>query len=151
MNEERLDPACAVYEGKIVVSGGMFLKSVESYDYHENNWTHLPDMIEKRTCHASVSMGSKLFVIGGSNMSSCEILDSFSRKFTYIKTCAELTDKFDGFYAVCICNQIVIFGSGWYHCEMNMFIYNVETAEWKVVDCSILKNISAASCIKYHQ
>ena len=151
MNEERLDPACTVYEGKIVVSGGTYLKSVEAYDYYDNKWTHLPDMIEKRYRHASVSMGSKLFVIGGYSMSSCETLDSFSRKFSYIKTCASITDIFEWFYAVCICNQIVIFGSDWYHCEMNMFIYNVDAAEWKAVDCSILKNKSAASCLKFHQ
>ena len=32
--------------------------------------------------HASVSMGNKLFVIGGIRISSSEVFDSSSRKFT---------------------------------------------------------------------
>ena len=40
---------CTVFEGRIVVSGGWNgLKSVEAYDHHENKWTYLPVMINKR-------------------------------------------------------------------------------------------------------
>ena len=43
------DSACAVFEGKIVATGGCRVKgkrkSAESYDHHENKWSHLPDMI----------------------------------------------------------------------------------------------------------
>ena len=39
MNQNRENAACAVYEGKIVVSGGYkydeIFKSVEAYDYYE--------------------------------------------------------------------------------------------------------------------
>ena len=45
MNDIRQNPACTVFEGKIVVSGGRS-KSVEAYDYYENKWTYLPDMIK---------------------------------------------------------------------------------------------------------
>ena len=86
----RLFLACTLFEGKIVVSGGMSdfedIKSVEAYDYYENKWTYLPDMIEGRCVHASVSMGNKMFVIGGSDTSSYEVFDSYSRKFTSIKS-----------------------------------------------------------------
>ena len=41
------------------------LKSVETYDYYEDKWTYLADMIEKRSDHAVVSIGNKTFVIGG--------------------------------------------------------------------------------------
>ena len=40
--------ACTVFEGKIVVSGDInsnVLKSVEAYDYYENKWTNLTNMI----------------------------------------------------------------------------------------------------------
>ena len=36
MNEHRKCAACTVYEGKIVVTGGIRLKLVEAYDYYEN-------------------------------------------------------------------------------------------------------------------
>ena len=38
----------------------------------------------KRCNHAAVSRGNKLFVIGGSRISSCEVFDSSCRKFTTI-------------------------------------------------------------------
>ena len=86
MNASRYYAACTLFEGKIVVTGGCFYSySVEAYDYYENKWTYLPHMIESRNSHASVSMGNKLFVVGGEHTSSCEVFDSFSRKFTLIE------------------------------------------------------------------
>ena len=60
---ERKFAACTVFEGKIVVSGGVQSNTVESYDFYENKWTYLPSMIEYRYFHGSVSVGNKLFVI----------------------------------------------------------------------------------------
>ena len=68
MNNGRYDAAYTVFESKIVVSGGYEydnLKSVETYDRHENKWNYIPDMIERRYNHGSLSMGNKMFVIGG--------------------------------------------------------------------------------------
>ena len=62
------------------------MKLVEAYDYYENKWTYLPDMIDKRYKHAAVSMGNKLFVIGWSYTTNCEVFDSYSRKFTKINS-----------------------------------------------------------------
>ena len=45
-------------------------------------------MIEERRNHAAVSMGNKIFVIVGEYTTSCEVFDSFSRKFT--KACSEI-------------------------------------------------------------
>ena len=42
-------------------------------------------MIEERHYHASVSMGKRLFVIGGYCNTSCEVFDSFSIKFTLVE------------------------------------------------------------------
>ena len=92
LNLARHGVACAVFEGKIVVTGGYDykqgteLKSVEAYDYYDNKWTYLPDMIEERYGHASVSMGDKMFVIDGKLTASCEVFESFSRKFSAIKS-----------------------------------------------------------------
>ena len=83
-NSYREQAACVIFEGKIVVSGGNTC-TVESYDYYGDNWTYLPDMIEPRYNHGVVSMGNKMFVIGGYKNLSCEVFDSISRKFTYIK------------------------------------------------------------------
>ena len=90
MNFCRSAAACTVFEGKIVVSGGRTrdnygLPTVESYDHHENKWTNLPKMIIGRYDHGAVSMGNKMFVIGGRSLLSCEVFDSISRIFSYIK------------------------------------------------------------------
>ena len=98
-NVEGGKAASTLFKGKIVVSEGLKnnddddeLKSVESYDYYKKKWIHLPDMNEKRFHHAAVSMGNKMFVIGGNETSSCEIFDSFSRSFTSLKSFAKLCE-----------------------------------------------------------
>ena len=51
MKHKRIDADCSTFTGKIIVSGGKGLKPVESFDHHENKWTHLPDMLEIRKDH----------------------------------------------------------------------------------------------------
>ena len=84
LNVARFDASCTVLEGKIVVTGGVSnyfsLKSVEAYDYYEDKWTCLPDIIEERCDHAAVSIGYKMFVIGGQLTTSCEVFNSFYKK-----------------------------------------------------------------------
>ena len=62
---DRSRSTCAVFEGKIVATGGFryngITKSAESYDHHENKWSHFPDMIGWRDKHSSFSMGNKFF------------------------------------------------------------------------------------------
>ena len=112
MNQTRNYAACTVFEGKIVVTGGVSLKSVEAYDYYENKWNYLSDMIKKRYHHSSVSMGNKMFVVGGGENTdelAGEVFDSFSRKFTYI---SYATIKGINQYkseALCVCNKIIVF------------------------------------------
>ena len=50
--------ACTVYKDKFVASGGS-LRSVEAYDYHENKWTNLTDMLRERSNHSVVNFGNK--------------------------------------------------------------------------------------------
>ena len=159
INEEKRNAACTLYEGKIVVSGGWLTnelfrnirsKSVESYDFYENKWSHLADMIEERSSHDSVSMGNKLFVIGGHRTFSFETFDSFSRKFCLIKKCPSFMLDIECVQAVCIGNRIVIFDI--YKSDLpKMFTYNDEINEWKLIECDFLQNVSKFSCVKYHK
>ena len=99
------------------MSGGRKSNSVEAFDYFENIWTYLPDMIEKRFSHASVSMGNKMFVIAGFQQSTCEQFDSCSRMFSYIKTFSYFTNDMSQFQAVCYSNQVIIFGEVMHECQ----------------------------------
>ena len=132
LNVARECAACTVFEGNIVVTGGdndmSDLKSVEAYDYHENKWTYLPDMNEKRINHAAVSMGNKLFVIGGDIRYNCEVLDSFSRKFTIINSEIKEFDFEMNFNAFSIRNNILVFQVTF--TETVVYLYDVDKENW---------------------
>ena len=94
MNEARILCSCAIYEGRVVVSGGWNyqnhngLKTVEAYDHVSDKWSSMPNMIERRYRHSLLAMKNKLFVLGGctENISnSCEVFDSESKKFVFLK------------------------------------------------------------------
>ena len=154
LNQARYGAPCTVFEGKIVVAGGFLaaencdLKSVEAYDFNENTWTYLPDMIEKRCNHASVS--NKMFVIGGTTSASCEVFDSHSRKFTAIKSDIKLSaaDKtcFDAF---CIGYNIVVFQHYVQSGKRVIHMYDVNKSRWSQIDCGFLKNYFLSSYVKY--
>ena len=67
-------------------------------------------MNDKRWYHDAVSMSNKLFVVGGSRISSCEVFDSCSRKFTTITFEIKVSFyKLNYFEALCIGSNIVVF------------------------------------------
>ena len=158
MNKSKYYAACTVFEGKIVVTGGKkYLPlnhayiSVEAYDDYENKWTYLPNMIRKRRLHASVSMGNKLFVIGGNITKSCEVFDSFTRKFTLIKA---KTPNYENnwltqFQAVSKSNFILFISENKNSNDTSMFIYNVQKSQWSEKKLSVLNKLTDVSCAKY--
>ena len=87
-------------------------------------------MVVKRSQHTSVSMGNKLFVIGGYKNTSCEMFDSFSRKFTTIHSAVLTTIKPFNFEAACIGNKILVFAWNVILLETKMFIYDVINDSW---------------------
>ena len=107
-------------------------------------------MIKRRSSHASVSMGNKLFVIGGNFSKICEIFDSFSRKFTLIKI------KFPEYnFALSLANKVASRGSFIFVISKNnndtaLYIYDVENHCWSQTSCSVLKNLTCMSCVKYY-
>ena len=155
LNQSRYGAASTVFEGKIVITGGFSksenrqLKSVEAYDYYENKWTYLPDMIYERKSHAVVNIGNKLFVIGGRTTSSCEVFDSFSRKFLIIKSYMKTT-VLEKFYteAFSVGENIVVF----HHCrglKTVIYVYDVNKCKWSEVDCSYTKTFVVQCCINH--
>ena len=104
------------------------LSSVEAYDYYENKWDFLPCMINKRCLHGAVSMGNKLFVIGGDYNTSCEVFDSISIKFTSIKQLVQSCFKYVS--AVSIGDKVLIFGSGYRAGKERCYTYYVDENEW---------------------
>ena len=122
-NSYRCFAACTIFEGQIVVSGGLSIKTVEAYDYHEDTWTYSPNMNEKRECHGAVSMGNKMFVIGGDMNLTCEVFDSISKKFTYIKELSVVRfSDLDSVKAITVGSKIIVFaGIDSTYCEVDVY------------------------------
>ena len=93
MNETRCGASCTVYEGKIVVSGGWNhndLNTVEAYHHEAIKWSSLPNLIERRYFHSSVTIRNRLFIIGGyteNGSESCEVFNSNINNFVLLKQC----------------------------------------------------------------
>ena len=106
MNERRNRAACAVFEERIVVSGGCnpYLSSntVESYDVVADTWTPMPSMIRGHYHHSLVVVKNKLIVIG---VYDCEVFDKTCNKFVAF----EFPPPFSGFKALSIGCKIYIF------------------------------------------
>ena len=146
MINSRVDAACAVYNERIVVSGGVsHSDTVEEYNYLTNEWEIMPSMLKGRFEHDSVSCKNKLYVVGGWTK-TCEVFDSLSKKFVFIKDfCTAF--RFDdnvGNRVVAIGSKIILF-------QRNMgaiAIYDVDKEDW-VERPSITGNLDFYLCCKF--
>ena len=136
LNIDRGDSACAVFEGKIVSTGGnrysgITNSSAESYDYYENKWSRLPDMIGWRTNHSSFSMGNKFFVIGGCCLNYAEVFDSMSRKFTSLNLKLPGKNQYSCYCEpVNICKEMFVFCFCFFNKQPGLHVYNFDEKRW---------------------
>ena len=136
MRDQREHAACAVFNGKIVVSGGYnftgdHLRSVESYDHISDTWTYMANMINARICHDLIAVSNKLFAIGGKTM-TFEVYDTFSEKFVALNLLPRLENDFRYFGAYMIGRNIMVFGK-----SPKVYFYNVDSNEWYEGSCEI--------------
>ena len=119
--------------------------------YCENKWTYLPDMIEERYFHASVSIGNKLFIIAGNSRSCSEVFYSYSRKIILISSIdTNIFDKFN-FQATSVGNKILVFYYWNYSPRVtNVFIYDVINDCWSEKEIDVLKSLICSSYIRYN-
>ena len=153
LKTRRFAAACTVFEGRIVVCGGYNtcgLKSVESYDHHVNKWTNLPNMIESRNGHAAVSVGNKMYVICGQFDVTCEVFDSVSRKFNYIRQIVRSETHSTIMSAVSIGYKIIAFPFQNYNSSVDRkyLIYDVFTDKWEQKLIELVSTYFVDSCSK---
>ena len=152
MNVSRCDLSCAVFEGNIVVSGGLNtnenLNSVEAYDHVANTWTNMPNMVEERCHHKSVAVKNKLFIVGG-NTATCEVYDLNYGKFNLLKFVKETTYDYikNPIEVLSIGNKLFIFKRN----GTSVLLYDVEKDEWLKEACSFTQNLDTYSCVKVPQ
>ena len=135
-NAARWKAACAVFQGNIVVSGGIdndnvSLKTVECYDVVADEWTSMPSMIESKILHSLVVVKNKLFAIGGTRSDTCEVFDNTCRKFVAFKSPPlSFRNK-----AVSVGNKILVF----HNSAQSIACYNVDKEEWSEESCEATK------------
>ena len=110
-------------------------------------------MIEKRSCHAAVTMCNKVFVIGGYFTTSCEAFDTYSRKFTRLNTSLNIPAIDEWYFvAFCIGDSIVVFHHFAYNLtDSIVYFYNVKEEKWLNIDIPFAKNVYEPNCIKYYK
>ena len=147
--DPRDHPACAVFQGKLVVSGGMdtdtrdYVKSVEVYDHVADKWSLMPSLNFGRCQHSSVAVRNKLFVSPGFGHPSCEVFDTVCNKFVVLKrdvtyTCAGL---------VSLENKLFVFSNQ----ATEVICYNVETEEWSEAPFKATEHLRGCCVIKIPQ
>ena len=151
MKEAGAFGACAIFQGKVVFSGGMSYKdertAVQAYDHAANTWSYMPKMIEERIGHSSVACKNKLFVIGsihGNGSETCEVFDSTCNKFVFLKQKPNSV-KFS------LSNQVQAFSIGSKlialgHDSATAVCYDVEKEEWSEESCGVTENINHFGC-----
>ena len=161
MTVTRMHAACSAFRGRVVVSGGLKYEdldgrvsrtlAVEAYDHASDSWSSMPRMIGSRSHHASVSIGSKLYVIGGlyGKGFSCEVFDFFSNTFVGVRNAMPY---FGGVHPVSVrClsigNAITVFNES---SSKEHVVFDAEKREWSGVyeNVSRRKYIYCTSCIK---
>ena len=109
-------------------------------------------MIEERYDHAAVSMGNKIYVIGGRKTLSCEVFDKLSRSFTLIKSFSSLkftTERWE-LKALCIANDVFVLHNHWLSKITKVYSYDVGKQTWSNVDCAFGKSLSRSNFVKFY-
>ena len=174
--ENTKNAASTVFEGKLILSGGIrknfftkgrraysrryrrntIVKSIEAYDFHENKWNSFPDMLSPRNNHSAVSIGNKMFMIGGSSDYS-EVFESVTRKFTYIKTLPkwvrtlkkDIFERYEILYQVINIGYTIYFFREEYN-KVNVHSYDVRNNifSFKTSMVKEIFNFNKTNCIK---
>ena len=146
MKEARSHAACAVFEERIVVSGGLIteydeLNSVESYDVLPNKWSSMPNMNSGKRSHSLVVVKNKLFVISKTE-DDCEVFDNICKTFITIKS-----PKFDWFSSIeahSVVNKIYVVQD-----RMSKIIcYDTNKNEWSEESRKFTKKLRRFSSVK---
>ena len=144
MNKVRSHAACAVFEDRIVVSGGLnsnynSLSTVESYDVLPDKWSPMPNMNYGKRLHSLVVCKNKLFAIS-QKASTFEVFDNISKTFVVLDppnlnySCKVLSIENKVVFLVNFQNKVIF--------------YDVDKNEWLEKRCEVTKNIQSFSCVK---
>ena len=158
MNARRWSTSCAVFEGRIFVTGGIIdfqldgINTVDAYDHVADKWSHMPNMIKERVGHKSVAMKNKLFVVGG-NKSTCEIFDSNCNKFVLLNSPQGSINEhlIRPAEVILIGSKLLVFCDLFGKYSKYILFYDGDKDGWSEQSWKVEKYCSRFSCVKVPQ
>ena len=139
MSQSKLASACTVFQGKVVVSGGInqtphALNTVKAYDHAADGWSLMPEMVYRRCCHNLIVVGNKMYGEG-----TFEAHDSLCGKFSKLKRpSVQLMEYTLVTKAVPIGSKILFFN----HETEKALFYDMEAGKWSEEPNRILRSLS---------
>ena len=148
MKQRRSDASCAVFEGRIVVTGGCnrnngILNTVEAYDHIDDSWSKMPNMVESSKSHKSVAIKNKLYVVTGFGNTNSEVFDSNSNTFVLLKRSRNFR-KYKISCLTTIGNMLALFIG----VDGAVIVYDVENDVLSEKHCEATERLYWFSCAK---
>ena len=153
---KRLHSACAVYQGRIVVSGGRsgtnVFDAVEAYDHVGDEWEKMPSMVERRYLHSLVAIRNKLFAVGNlyrNRIFTCEVYNSASDCFVLLKQVPSALKPLSN-----IPRGTIFVGSKLYmifHLSPTVLCYDVDSDKWCEKPFEMTYSMPGFSCCRVPQ
>ena len=139
----REQAACAIFQERIVVSGGFYhggtFRSAYCYNTLDDAWKPMQKMLHPRRGHKLVAVESKLFAIGGNPLNPCEVYDKLSNYFVQIDCPFTIKEC----QALSVGSKIFVFGTlGWLHAAS----YDVIEDKWSKESCEELTGKEGQYC-----
>ena len=139
--------ACSVFDGNIVVTGGVDnrydrMRSVEVYDHLVDAWMRMTDMCHVRSRHGLVAVRNKLFAVGGSHESSGEVYDVTSQRFAVFKN--DIGDIGYGYTCrtISMGNKVIVCLKG------KILCYDIDEEKWTEEAFEVSKDFDEFICVK---
>ena len=131
MNKARSWFGCAVFNGKLVVTGGNcggeIFASSELHEEQSNTWRMISSLHKKRCWHALVVCEDRLYAIGGADESSMECMKDVGGKWEKVAS----MDTSRGGFAAVNCGGYIYAIGGWKNkTQKSVERYNPDGDEW---------------------
>ena len=141
MRFERVAPACAVFNGKVTVAGGLNanyeeLKTVEAYDHVADEWSRMADMVAPMEGHGLVAVKNKLYALGETEL---QAYDKTSGRFAVLKAPFFRTNE-----AFSLGGKLVAVSCD----EKAAFWYDAERDKWLKETCGVTSGFDSFCFVK---
>ncbi|ELT93360.1 hypothetical protein CAPTEDRAFT_137514, partial [Capitella teleta] len=130
--------ACAHPDGRLIISGGVFMNTIQSdchyYDAHTAQWNHLPPMPTVRAQHSSIYHDHHVYVIGGNDgrsfLHSVDALDMRSLEWSSLP---HMPQPLQCSYVVSVSDTLFVLGGmrdGWVDWSVDVHQYDSTGKTW---------------------